>query len=65
MATGQVIYTIKIYIVAFFLISNKLIEMYNITFTLEYNRNLISLYQIQEIGIIYYDNPQIITLIIE
>lgn len=44
------------------LLGDKIIKLHNIALAANYNSNLISLGQLRESGITYYNNPMIMTL---
>lgn len=53
---GQIILTGKVNTVFIPLTGGRTIELYNVTLTPKYDSNLISLRQLQESAISYYDN---------
>lgn len=62
-AIRQIIQIKKISTVSISLTDDTIIKLHNVALALECNLNLISLGQLQENGIIYHNNPNIITLI--
>lgn len=62
-ARKKIIYLKKIGIVSIFLANRKFIKLLDIALVSEYNSNLISLEQLQKMGITFYDNPSYIILI--
>lgn len=62
-ATSQIIRIEKVSTVSILLISGKIIKLHNVALTPNCNSNLISLEQLQENCILYYDNPSVMTLI--
>lgn len=64
-AAGQVIWINEISTITIPLSNDKIIELYNIAYTPEYNLNLISLDQLRKGEILFHDDPMTMTLIRE